>query len=35
MAVPTDNLTLMFSYSYLDADYTEISDPNATITEDF
>ncbi len=35
MAVPLDNLTLMFSYSYLDADYTEISDPNATITEDF
>ncbi len=34
-AVPTENLMLMLGYSYLDADYTEISDPNATINESF
>ena len=34
-AAPTDNLALVFAYSYLDADYTEISDPNATIDDTF
>lgn len=35
LAVPTDNLTLQLSYSYLNAEYSEITDPNATIDESF
>ncbi len=35
LVLPTDNLTLLFGYSYLDADYTEITDPNATIDDTF
>ncbi len=35
LAVPTDGLTLQLAYSYLDADYTEITDRNATIDESF
>lgn len=34
LARPTDNLTLMFGYSYLDAKYKEITDPNANTTVD-
>jgi len=32
---PIDSLTVMAGYSYLDAKYNEITDPNATITADF
>jgi len=32
---PVDSLTIMAGYSYLDAKYNEITDPNATITADF
>jgi iron complex outermembrane receptor protein len=35
MAAPTANLQFMFGYSYLSAEYTEITDPNATIDESF
>lgn len=34
-AAPTDNINLMLGYAYLDADYTDISDPNATIDDSF
>ena len=35
MAMPTPNLQLLLGYSYLSAEYTEITDPNATIDESF
>ncbi|MEO0972106.1 MAG: TonB-dependent receptor [Pseudomonadota bacterium] len=34
-AAPTDQLSFQFGYSYLDARYLEITDPNATIDETF
>lgn len=34
-AAPTENLQLLLGYSYLSAEYTEITDPNATIDESF
>ena len=34
-AVPIENLQLVFGYSYLNAEYSEITDPNATIDESF
>lgn len=33
--VPTDALSISAGYSFIDADYTEISDPNATIDDTF
>ena len=35
MAMPTPNLQLLLGYSYLSAEYTEITDPNATIDESY
>lgn len=32
LAQPTDNLRLLAGYSYIDAEYDEITDPNATTT---